>query len=80
MRYFAYKETGEFNGFYTKEIHSDIPEKNVKITDGLWEELLSGSYRYKLNLIENIVLGIEDKDTYFEKVDGDLYVIMENKI
>ncbi|WP_338630315.1 hypothetical protein [Clostridium baratii] len=40
--YFAYKETGEFDGFYDDEIHSEIPKNSVEITQELQNELIVG--------------------------------------
>ncbi len=68
MKYFVYKENGEFNGFYDSEIHSEIPKESIKITKELWQELQKDNYKYKLNLSEDRILDIVDKNTYFQKV------------
>ncbi|SHJ25461.1 hypothetical protein SAMN02745163_01573 [Clostridium cavendishii DSM 21758] len=74
MKFFGFKENGQFDGFYTKEIHGDnIPKTNIKITEDLWQELLKGIYKYKLNLTEDKVLDVADKDIYFDKVETKVY-------
>ena len=73
MKYFAYKENGDFNGFYTEDIHLEIPEKSIKLTEYLWKELLKNNYKYKLNMIEDKVLDVADKDIYFDKVEIKVY-------
>ena len=42
MKYANYdKETNKILGFYDDEIHSSIPEPNIKISDDEWKKALS---------------------------------------
>ena len=68
MKYFAYKDDGNFDGFYDDMIHGFIPKNNIKITEELWGELLKDNYRFKLNLVEDKILNLSNKEEYFEKV------------
>ena len=47
MIYYAtFNETGDYTGFYTKEIHGDnIPTPNVELTDEQWQEATTGRYK-----------------------------------
>lgn len=67
MIYFAYKETGEFDGFYDDEIHSEIPITSVKITQDLQNNLLTGSWFINIEKLNDIkgILDIQDKNTFF---------------
>lgn len=65
--YFAFKSTGEFDGFYDDEMHVEIPTQSVQITEELQDSLLTGLWFIdidKLNEIEN-VLDINDKENFF---------------
>lgn len=65
--YFAYKENGEFDGFYDDEIHSEIPTSSVEITEELQKDLFTGLWFINIENLNDIqdVLGIKDKDTFF---------------
>nr|DAT76833.1 MAG TPA: hypothetical protein [Caudoviricetes sp.] len=42
MKYANYnKETNEILGYYDDEIHNDIPEPNIEISDEAWQEALA---------------------------------------
>jgi len=47
MIYYAtFNETGDYIGFYTKEIHGDnIPTPNVELTEEQWQEATTGRYK-----------------------------------
>lgn len=47
MIYYAtFNETGDYTGFYTKEIHGDnIPTPNVELIDEQWKEAITGRYK-----------------------------------
>jgi hypothetical protein len=47
MIYYAtFNETGDYIGFYTKEIHGDnIPTPNVELTEAQWQEATTGRYK-----------------------------------
>lgn len=47
MIYYAtFNETGNYTGFYTKEIHGDnIPTPNVELTEEQWQEATTGRYK-----------------------------------
>jgi len=47
MIYYAtFNETGDYIGFYTKEIHGDnIPTPNVELTEEQWQEAITGRYK-----------------------------------
>ena len=47
MIYYAtFNETGNYTGFYTKEIHGDnIPTPNVELTEEKWQEATTGRYK-----------------------------------
>ena len=47
MIYYAtFNETGDYTGFYTKEIHGDnIPTPNVELTEAQWKEAITGRYK-----------------------------------
>lgn len=47
MIYYAtFNETGDYTGFYTKEIHGDnIPTPNVELTEEQWQEATTGRYK-----------------------------------
>lgn len=71
MFYVAYKATGEVNGFYTTEIHKEIPDTSFKISRELWKELISKDYEINIDSIElyrNEEIGIEEKDIFFKIV------------
>lgn len=67
MIYFAYKETGEFDGFYDDEIHSEIPTTSIEITETLQSNLLTGLWFINIEKLSEInkPLDLEDKDTFF---------------
>ena len=72
--YFSYTENGEFDGFYNNEIHSEIPNRSVEITEKLWDSMRQGIFKikiYKLNKI-NKTLDLEDKETYFEELKEEI--------
>ena len=53
MYYANYDEnTGEILGFYTDEIHAEIPEPNIELTYEEWQQAISGSYRIIDGLLE----------------------------
>lgn len=72
--YFAYKETGEFDGFYDDNIHYEIPENSVEITEELQNELLIGLWFINIEKINEIdrVLDVEDKDIFFTEHEPDI--------
>ena len=72
--YFAYKETGEFDGFYDDEIHSEIPENSVEITEELQNELLVGLWFINIEKINEIdrVIDVKDKDRFFTEHEPDI--------
>lgn len=47
MIYYAtFNETGDYTGYYTKEIHGDnIPTPNVELTEEQWKEAITGRYK-----------------------------------
>ena len=46
MYYANYEETtGQILGFYDDEIHTEIPEPSIALTDEQWEQAIEGSYR-----------------------------------
>jgi hypothetical protein len=47
MIYYAtFNETGDYTGFYTKEIHGDnIPTPNVELTEEQWKDAITGRYK-----------------------------------
>ena len=47
MIYYAtFNETGDYTGYYTKEIHGDnIPTPNVELTEEKWKEAITGRYK-----------------------------------
>ncbi|WP_338630404.1 hypothetical protein [Clostridium baratii] len=72
--YFAYKETGEFDGFYDDEIHSEIPKNSVEITEELQNELLIGLWFINIEKISEIdrILDVEDKEIFFTEHELDI--------
>jgi len=41
----TYNENGEYTGFYTTEIHKNIPEPNINLTEEEWLQALSKNYK-----------------------------------
>jgi hypothetical protein len=41
----TYNENGEYTGFYTTEIHKNIPEPNIELTEKEWQQALSKNYK-----------------------------------
>ncbi|MDP5201120.1 tail fiber assembly protein [Flavobacterium sp. DG2-3] len=41
----TYNENGEYTGFYVEEIHENIPEPNIELTEKEWQEALSKNYK-----------------------------------
>lgn len=72
--YFAYKESGEFDGFYDDEIHSKIPVNSVEITQELQNELLIGLWFINIEKIRKIdkILDAKDKDRFFVEHEPDI--------
>jgi hypothetical protein len=74
MIYYAtFNETGDYTGFYTKEIHGDsIPTPNVELTEEQWQEATTG--RYKL------VDGIHTHNPFTqEQLDAKELLIVKSK-
>lgn len=65
--YFAFKSTGEFDGFYDDEMHVEIPTQSVEITEELQDSLLTGLWFFNIEKINEIedVLDINDKENFF---------------
>lgn len=69
-----YLEDGSFNGFYFPNSNNPIP--NIEITEDLWNRLIEfGNFKLNLeklneNLTDNLILGIEDFETYFSKIEA----------
>ncbi|WP_170433002.1 hypothetical protein [Ruegeria arenilitoris] len=42
----TYNEDGAFTGFYREDLHSDIPEPNVELTEKQWSDHVSGKVIY----------------------------------
>lgn len=83
MIYFAYKEDGEFNGFYNTDVHEDIPKESIEITEELQKELLTGLWIIDINKIENIEapLDVKDKSLFTEKeITVEPFVPFENAV
>ncbi|MGL5414588.1 MAG: hypothetical protein ACRDDY_13360 [Clostridium sp.] len=67
-RYFSYsKQTGDFEGFYSSDINSVIPENTVEITNELFITLREGVYKLNLEKLNSIkgVLDIKDISSFF---------------
>ncbi|KAF2342850.1 tail fiber assembly protein [Flavobacterium tistrianum] len=41
----TYNENGEYTGFYVKEIHENIPQPNIELTEEEWQQALSKKYK-----------------------------------
>lgn len=72
--YFSYDKTGEFNGFYNEEIHSEIPPTSVEITENLWKSMRQGIFKIKIDKLSEITkpLALEDKENYFEEIQEEI--------
>lgn len=63
-------KNNEVLGFYHKNIHKSIPEKNIQIDNELWQYLLNiGSFKIKEEYLDSIfnsdkVFNISDKDMF----------------
>jgi hypothetical protein len=55
MKYAAFDQEGNITGFYTPEIHSNIPSNTIEITDEQWQDCLSNQGLRKID-IENLVI------------------------
>ena len=70
-----YLEDGRFNGFY-QHGSNDVKFPNVEITEELWHHLIDfGNFKLNIeilneNLTDNLILGIEDFETYFTKIEA----------
>lgn len=70
-----YLSDGKFNGFYFPD-SDNLPVPNINITDDLWSRLIEfGNFKLNLDKLDeklnndNLILGIEDFEMYFSKVD-----------
>jgi hypothetical protein len=45
MYYGHYNEKGEYLGFYSDDIHQEIPEPNLELTEKEWQQAINGSYK-----------------------------------
>ncbi|MDY0990255.1 hypothetical protein BSF41_40660 [Flavobacterium sp. ACN2] len=41
----TYNENGEYTGFYVEEIHENIPQPNIELTEEEWQQGLSKNYK-----------------------------------
>lgn len=41
----TYNNDGEYTGFYTKEIHENIPQPNIELSEEEWQQALSKNYK-----------------------------------
>jgi hypothetical protein len=41
----TYNENGEYTGFYVEEIHENIPQPNIELTQEEWQQALSKNYK-----------------------------------
>lgn len=41
----TYNENGEYTGFYVEEIHENIPQPNIELTEEEWQQALSKNYK-----------------------------------
>ncbi|CEK35503.1 hypothetical protein UMC2_38211 [[Clostridium] sordellii] len=70
-----YLEDGRFNGFYQPG-SNDLKFPNVEITEELWHHLIDfGNFKLNIeklnkNSTDNLILGIEDFETYFTKIEA----------
>ena len=64
MKYAYYDKEGRLLGWYDKEIHSNIPEPYLEVTDKQWKEAINNNYNFVD--IENKKLGKKDFRTLKE--------------
>jgi len=56
MYYANYDEnTGEILGFYSDEIHTEIPEPKIELTEEEWQQAITGSYKVVNGRLEHYV-------------------------
>ncbi|WP_083572220.1 phage tail assembly chaperone [Flavobacterium johnsoniae] len=41
----TYNENGEYTGFYVEEIHENIPQPNIELSEEEWQQALSKNYK-----------------------------------
>lgn len=41
----TYDNVGEYTGFYTEEIHKNIPQPNIELNEEEWQQALSKNYK-----------------------------------
>lgn len=41
----TYNEKGEYDGFYVEEIHKNIPQPNIELSEEEWQQALSKNYK-----------------------------------
>ena len=64
MFYANYDEnTGEILGFYNDEIHTEIPQPYIELTNEEWKKALSGSYRVIDNVIKEYIPPVQELTT-----------------
>ncbi|CEQ09809.1 Uncharacterised protein [[Clostridium] sordellii] len=70
-----YLQDGRHNGFYQPG-SNDLKFPNVEITEELWHHLIEfGNFKLNIenlneNSTDNLILGIEDFETYFTKIEA----------
>lgn len=69
MKYLAYMTDGKFNGFYSDDIHTNIPKPNIKVSENLWYKLLEKPFELIISNIQGkSILDMQDYDICFKEV------------
>jgi cellulose synthase/poly-beta-1,6-N-acetylglucosamine synthase-like glycosyltransferase len=75
--YYAHydNQTGEILGFYTSDIHDNIPTPNIEITYDQWQECLNNQGRRKIDVITKQIVACEPpaptKDQLLAQLDAE---------
>lgn len=54
--YVNYDESGNITGFYTPDIHNDIPKKCIKVTKDEWKYLVAHQAEYMVDVSSGILV------------------------
>lgn len=63
----TYNNDGEYTGFYTKEIHKNIPQPNIELSEEEWQQALSKNYKV-INGIHTYSPFIQNQQEVIENV------------
>lgn len=63
----TYNNDGEYTGFYTEEIHKNIPQPNIELSEEEWQQALTKNYKV-INGIHTYSPFIQNQQEILENV------------